>query len=195
MEDDEKPCSSTQDCENTPGAYTCACKPGYKLVDDDCQLIREQTDYFLNRHQPRRVPLRAVSLSHPLCMLTAASDDICGCGANGTCDSVSGRCHCDDGYVASTGDGEPKCRDVDECHMPKACHPLATCVNTDGGECAVKMTRGPRIDREHRELLVVDGGCTDTSLWLLVVVALSCGCWFQATAALVNAGFRLPLLV
>lgn len=134
-------CGSSATCQNLPGTFSCACKPGFVGDGITCADVDEcaQGSDACGAH--------SVCFNQPgdyacLCDPGFADDgaacvDIDECATNpchgaATCENHEGgfKCACPSGYEDSDGD----CADVDECaNGTAACAEKASCTNVLGG--------------------------------------------------------------
>eukprot|EP00163_Fabomonas_tropica_P013469 TRINITY_DN24_c0_g1_i1.p1 TRINITY_DN24_c0_g1~~TRINITY_DN24_c0_g1_i1.p1 ORF type:complete len:1967 (+),score=502.53 TRINITY_DN24_c0_g1_i1:169-6069(+) len=137
-------CHADADCTNTPGAFTCACKPGYNGNGLACSDIDECATNTDNCHATLATCTNTVGSFSCACIAGYSGDGVTctdinectagtdNCHANADCTNTVGSftCACKTGY---TGNGIT-CSDIDECAAnTDNCHPtLATCTNTAG---------------------------------------------------------------
>ncbi|XP_078678345.1 uncharacterized protein LOC144914402, partial [Branchiostoma floridae x Branchiostoma belcheri] len=135
-------CAPHATCTNTPGSFTCGCKPGYSGDGFTCTDVDECADGTHNC-SPYASCFNTVGSFVCACKLgysgdgvTCTDEDECtnwshNCDADATCTNTPGSftCACNPGY---SGDGVT-CTDVDECvDGTHNCSPDATCTNTPG---------------------------------------------------------------
>ncbi|KAI8511658.1 complement activation, classical pathway [Branchiostoma belcheri] len=135
-------CAPHATCTNTPGSFTCGCKPGYSGDGFTCTDVGECADGTHNC-SPYASCFNTVGSFVCACELgyngngvTCTDEDECtnwshNCSPDATCTNTPGSftCACNSGY---SGDGVT-CTDADECaDGSHNCSPYATCTNTPG---------------------------------------------------------------
>ncbi|CAD5119519.1 DgyrCDS8121 [Dimorphilus gyrociliatus] len=136
-------CSPNADCVNEAPGYSCICKKGFVGNGKTCEDINECSS---NLHDCPSTSdcentigsfkckcKRGYKGDGRTCTLIPSDDDICGCGPMGICESDTGKCFCKPGYIDDTTRTTDKCKDADDCLVPKRCHPLAKCIDKIGG--------------------------------------------------------------